>query len=233
MLRSIPLLFLCASLVSVCCAVADTSTPPALAETPIAPGIAKVDPLTLDAEFDFWHDIPAKTSDGLVNVVVEIPSGTNEKWEVKSDGNMVWDKKNGIPRVVPYIGYVGNYGSVPRTEQADGDPIDLIALSPAFPRGSVVPVRVIGVIVVNDDGAQDDKLFGVVPGMPMGDVKTLEEMNEKFRGVLEILKIFFSYYKGPDGGGMALEGVGDEVMAMKLVDESIARYSTKRSVPAN
>jgi len=128
---------------------------------------------------------------------------------------------------VKYLPYPGNYGEIPRTKQVDGDPLDVIVLAPAYARGSVVPVRIVGVIVIKDDGEQDDKLFAVAPGTPMGDVQSLKEMNDRFRGALEILKIFFSYYKGSDGGGMVFEGVGDETMAMKAVDEAKARYDAE------
>jgi inorganic pyrophosphatase len=207
-----------------------TTTP---AETPLAEGVTYADPLTLDGPIDFLRDIPAKNPDGTVNIVVEIPSGTNQKWEVKNNGKMEWDKKNGKPRIVAYMCYPGNYGSIPSTQQLDGDPLDLIALGPAFPRASIVPVRIIGVIVIKDDGEQDDKLFGVVPGTPLGDVTSLKELNERFRGALEILKIFFSYYKGPDGGGMVFEGVGDEKSAMKAVDQATAMYEAKNARAGN
>jgi inorganic pyrophosphatase len=43
--------------------------------------------------------------------------------------------------VVSFLGYPGNYGSIPRTKEADGDPLDIIAVGPAVARGSVFPAK--------------------------------------------------------------------------------------------
>ena len=72
--------------------------------------------------------------------IVEIPAGACEKWEVKLDGVMRWDMKDGKPRHVKYLGYPCNYGMVPRTMLGkelggDGDPLDVLMLGPAVPRG--------------------------------------------------------------------------------------------------
>ncbi len=64
----------------------------------------------------FIADFPARSESGAVNVVIEIPAGTDAKWEVtKPDGTLAWQIKDGKPRVVQYLGYPGNYGMVPRT----------------------------------------------------------------------------------------------------------------------
>ena len=64
----------------------------------------------------FLDGIEPINIDGTINVVVEIPAGTIEKWEVsKSDGSIIWDFLDGNPRSINYIGFVGNYGMVPRT----------------------------------------------------------------------------------------------------------------------
>ncbi len=206
-------------------AFADTESAAIPPDPPLAEGVTNADAFSLDAPLNFLDGIPAKNADGTANLVVEIPAGTNAKWEVKQDGKMYWDKKDGVVRTVNYIGYIGNYGAIPRTKQADGDPIDLIALSPAFARGAVVPVRIIGVALFKDDGEQDDKLLGVVPGTPLGNVKTFAELNERFPGVAEIVQTFFSYYKGPDGGGMVFEGFRDEVAATELLEGAATDYN--------
>lgn len=99
------------------------------------------------------EDHPARTPDGGMHVVVEIPAGTNEKWEVDPNGQLVWEQKNGQPRVVHYLPYPANYGMVPRTLQdertgGDGDPLDVLVLGPALDRGLLVATRAIGVIRV-------------------------------------------------------------------------------------
>ena len=59
--------------------------------------------------------VPVNQS-GDINVVVEIPTGSTEKWEVtKPDGELKWEFKDGKPRIVKYLGYPGNYGMIPQT----------------------------------------------------------------------------------------------------------------------
>lgn len=148
--------------VALCASAEEIAVPKPIA-TPLAPALSNVDDTTIASPINFLDGIPALNADGTANLVVEIPSGTNEKWEVKPDGVMHWDMKDDKPRIVQYLSYVGNYGEIPRTRQVDGDPIDLIALAPAYPRGSVVPTRIIGALKLTDKGETDDKLIGVRP----------------------------------------------------------------------
>src|SRR3989344_6149065 len=82
--------------------------------------------------------------DNDINVVVEIPSGTVDKWEVdKADGQVKWEMVDNKPRVVDYIGYPGNYGMIPQTILpkklgGDGDPLDVLVLGPPVERGTVI-----------------------------------------------------------------------------------------------
>ena len=100
----------------------------------IAPDLKYLDPYTLAGPKHLLEDYPSWVAEGKINVVVEIPAGRTEKWEVrKPDGALVWEFKKGKPRVVKFIGEPGNYGMVPRTllpekMGGDGDPLDVIAL---------------------------------------------------------------------------------------------------------
>ena len=58
----------------------------------------------------------AKTTEGSVNAVIEIPSGTRQKWEInKKTGVLEWEQVAGKGRIVEYLGYPGNYGFIPKT----------------------------------------------------------------------------------------------------------------------
>src|SRR5262245_23340847 len=168
---------------------------------PLAEGLSYADNLTLRSPKNFLLDYPARAEGGLVNAVVEIPAGACEKWEVKSDGVMHWDMKDGKPRHVKYLGYPCNYGMVPHTLLGkelggDGDPLDMLVLGPALPRGTVVPVRVIGVIHLVDAGAKDDKLIAVRPDTALGAVTTVSELDQQIPGITAILETWFENYKG-------------------------------------
>ncbi|MGR5184399.1 hypothetical protein ACPV3S_02610 [Photobacterium damselae] len=66
--------------------------------------VYKTDSYTIQANRDYLADIPAKNSNGSVNAIIEIPTGSNQKWEVsKQDSSTLhWEFKNGQPRIVKY-----------------------------------------------------------------------------------------------------------------------------------
>ena len=97
-------------------------------------------------DIDYANDIDPISSSGNVNVVIEIPSGTHNKFEVsKETGQIVQDVENGLPRKIKYIGYPGNYGMIPRTllpinDGGDGDPLDVIVLGEQLQKRSIVEI---------------------------------------------------------------------------------------------
>lgn len=167
----------------------------------------------------------------MIHAVIEIPAGTNAKWEVeKSGGQLRWEFKNGKPRVVQYLPYPGNYGMIPQTILprelgGDGDPLDVIVLGPALGRGAVIPVRVIGVLKLLDGGEQDDKLVAVSLDGPLRDVETLAELDARFQGVRLILETWFGHYKGP--GEMEVRGWGDAERADQILTDAERAYSLR------
>jgi len=170
---------------------------------PLAEGCTFADNLTLNAPKNFLRGYPARVQSGRVNAVVEIPCGACEKWEVKQDGVMHWDMKDGKPRHVKYLGYPCNYGMVPGTRLGkelggDGDPLDVLVLGPALPRGTVTPVQVLGVIRLVDAGEKDDKLVAVPVDSPLAKATSLAELDELFPGITAILETWFENYKGKD-----------------------------------
>ncbi|MDF1535113.1 MAG: inorganic diphosphatase [bacterium] len=195
----------------------------------VAPGVKVVDAYTLKAPNNLYNGFNPVESDGSVNVVIEIPAGTNAKWEVsRQDGSIKWEFKNGKPRIVNYLGYPGNYGSVSRTLLpkelgGDGDPLDIIVVGPALPRGAVVKCRLIGILRLLEDGEQDDKLVAVPLDGPLSDVNDIEALQTKYPGITNILEIWFTSYKGP-GSGIEAKGFGNAAAARKVLDATVRAY---------
>lgn len=198
-------------------------------DAPLAPGLVAVDAYTLKADKNLLTDYPPTNPDGTINVVVEIPTGTTAKWEVdKASGELRWEFKKGKPRVVEYLGYPGNYGMLPRTllaKQAggDGDPLDVIVLGPAVPRGAVVKARVIGVLKLLDGGEQDDKILAVLHGDPLAEARSVKELDEKFSGVSRIVETWFESYKGP--GELEAQGFAGPEAGMEVVESAAAAFA--------
>ena len=190
--------------------------------------LTKKDPYLLIGEKNFLTGYEPIYSDGDINVVIEIPTGTVDKWEVnKETGNMNWEFRNGEPRKVKYLGYPGNYGMIPKTILpkklgGDGDPLDVIVLGPPVNRGSVVKAKLIGVLKLLDNGEQDDKLIAVMTKTPFYNANSLNELDQQFNGVTRILETFFSNYKGP--GQMKSLGLADEKEAKKVLNYAIEEY---------
>jgi inorganic pyrophosphatase len=162
------------------------------------------------SHIDFYRDFPAvNRGDGTLNAVIEIPAGTNAKWETDPvTGTLAWEFKNGAPRIIKYLGYVGNYGMIPRTVGGDGDPLDVLVIGGPLLRGSVVKAKLIGALKVLDGGDPDDKLVAVLPGSPLysDSINTLKDLDREFDGITDIIKTWFLNYKG--SGEMVLDGDG-------------------------
>ena len=181
---------------------------------------------------DFLRDIPAYTQDGLVNIVVEIPAGSNQKWEVdKQTGFLEWERINDDSlRVVRYLPYPANYGMIPRTwlpeaEGGDNDPLDVFLLGERVERGSIIPARIIGIIRLLDRGEQDDKLIAVPADDWHYGIYTLEQLNAQFPGVIDILVSWLTNYKGE--GVVEFQGVDNEVAAYKILRTSIKAFESR------
>lgn len=185
---------------------------------------------SLKSEKNLVTVMPAKNIDGSINVLVEIPSGTNGKWEVnKETGNLDWEFKKGAPRVVQYLPYPSNYGMIPQTLSpeeigGDGDPLDVLLLGEAVPRGAYVKGKLIGVMYMKDHGETDDKLLAVAEGSPFENVNSVSELAEQFPGTLTILQTWFVNYKGI-GEDIKVNGFAGKAEADKVLNNAIDGYN--------
>jgi inorganic pyrophosphatase len=177
----------------------------------------------LHRNLNFYRDFAAQNADGTVNSVIEIPAGTNEKFEVGEDtGRMCWEIKDGVPRVIKYLGYPANYGMVPRTLGGDGDSLDVLTLGKFQRRGAVVKAKVIGVLRLLDGGDVDDKLIAVLPGTDFYAYDNLSQLEAQYAGISTILATWFENYKGP--GELQALGFGDAAEAQQVLDAAKAAY---------
>lgn len=178
-------------------------------------------------------EIPPRDTDGAVHVVIEIAAGSLEKWEVnKQSGQLVPDSLNGQPRKVNYLPYPANYGMIPQTllpknAGGDGDPLDVILLGAAVPRGELVKARVIGVLKLLDGGEQDDKLIAVPVGRSSSweKLRSLEELQEAYPGVTQIIELWFTHYKGK--GKMKSLGYQEAAFGQQILEAAIKAYQEK------
>ena len=202
--------------------------------TPHAAAMTPTDDFTIVGTEELMG-LTALNEDGTVRAIIEIPTGTSAKWEVsKDDPNAVyWELRDGAPRVIDYLAYPGNYGSIPGTALpkelgGDGDPLDVIVLGQSVPRGEVVDVRVIGVLKMLDGGEQDDKLVAVLTeDSPFAHIESMAQLDTEYPGVSDIIDLWFANYKGPDGG---MEGLGfeDAATARAVLEAAAANFEAER-----
>lgn len=193
----------------------------------------QTDPFTLEGDEDLTALAPMSGAGDTITAIVEIPAGTSAKWEIDPEDpqSLYWEYEEGAPRIVQYLGYPGNYGSIPGTALpedlgGDGDPLDVIVLGQAAPRGARLDIRLIGVLKMTDEGQQDDKLLGVMTeNTPFAEVESLAALDESFPGASEIVATWFTNYKGPDGG-MENQGYADAEEARAIFDQAVRNYES-------
>ncbi|GJM07385.1 MAG: inorganic pyrophosphatase [marine bacterium B5-7] len=136
---------------------------------------------------------PGSEAPDLVNVIIEIPThGAPVKYEVdKASGAMVVDRFLSTAMYYPC-----NYGYVPQTLSNDGDPCDVLVVTPSpLLTGSVIEVRPVGMLNMTDESGEDAKILAVPKDSlcrHYRHVKTLEDLPAI---LLEQIEHFFTHYK--------------------------------------
>ena len=153
---------------------------------------------------------PAFRQDGSVNVVVETPRGSQAKFKYDPETGAIM-----LSRPLPAgVVYPYDWGYIPSTRAADGDPIDVMVLwdGTSFP-GVVLPSRLIGVLRVEQAGTQpgrrerNDRLFALPIKAPRSaHVQTIFDLPERVR--LEIEQFFQTVvaFEGKDLRLLGFEG---------------------------
>jgi inorganic pyrophosphatase len=178
-----------------------------------------------------YQQIVPINADETVNMVIEIPAGSTAKYEMNKVSYVLeMDSLDNQPRFIDYLGYPGNYGMIPNTilpknMGGDGDPLDVLLLGPAQKRGSVIKVKVIGVLHLLDNGEKDDKLIAIDPNSPWKKVDNLNELDIYYPGTKTIIATFFQNYKGI--GQMELQAWSGKTKALQFLQESTLTPITK------
>lgn len=157
-----------------------------------------------------------------LNAVIEIPYGSNIKYELDKESGAIM-----VDRVMySAMFYPANYGFIPNTLADDGDPIDVLVLN-EYPiqAGAVIPCRLIGVLLMEDESGMDEKLLAVPVSKidpRYDDIKTLNDLP---KASLDKIKNFFETYKmlEPNKWVKVKEFTGIE-KASEILENSIKNY---------
>ena len=169
---------------------------------------------------NIWHDIaPSRIAPEDFIAVVEIQKGSKKKYEL--------DKETGLLRVdrVLYsaVYYPANYGFVPRTYCADGDPIDVLVLcSEELDPLTLVRCYPIGYISMLDGGRNDEKIIAIPFSDPtFNQYRDLEDLPAH---IFNEMAHFFTVYKALEGKEAVAGDVNDRAAAVEVIRASLDHY---------
>lgn len=158
------------------------------------------------------------------NVIIEIPAHSEPvKYEVdKASGTLMVDRfMTGTMR------YPCDYGYIPNTLGEDGDPVDVLVISP-YPllSGCIIRVRPIGLLKMTDEAGKDSKILAVPIDKLTKIYKNIQKPGDLFPLLLEQISHFFEHYKDlEEGKWVKVEGWEDTEAARKEIISGIERYN--------
>jgi inorganic pyrophosphatase len=167
-----------------------------------------------------WHDVKINfDAEKLLNCLIEIPMGSKIKYEIdKESGLLIVDRI-----LYSSVHYPCNYGLIPQTFCDDGDPLDILVIGqlPVNPM-SLMRVRPIGVFRMIDQQKADDKIISVhVHDPEYNHIKSLKELPDH---KIKEIRHFFESYKALENKDVAINSVGDEHEAEKVIRSAIELY---------
>jgi inorganic pyrophosphatase len=92
--------------------------------------------------------------------------------------------------------YPANYGFIPNTLGGDGDPLDVLVISPfSVQAGAVIPSKVIGILIMEDEGGMDEKVIAVPASSISKEYEKVNEIEDLPALLVNQIKHFFERYK--------------------------------------
>jgi inorganic pyrophosphatase len=165
-----------------------------------------------------------------INVIIEIPAHSDPvKYEV--------DKETGAMFVDRFMGtamhYPCNYGYVPHTLSEDGDPVDVLVVTPVpLISGSVIRCRPVGILLMTDESGRDGKVLAVPVDKLCTLYRRVQGTNDLPDMLINQIAHFFEHYKDLEKGKwVKIEGWGDADAARAEILNSVQRYKDTPEKP--
>ncbi len=169
------------------------------------------------------HEItPGKDAPSVINVIVEIPKGSKNKYELdKETGLITLDRAMHTSQDYPF-----DYGFMPQSHWLDGDPLDVVILT-TYPlaSGVLAKVRPVAIMHMVDDGDSDAKVIGVPYHDPRWDhVVDLHDINKH---TIKEIEHFFLTYKKLQHKEVTIDGIEGKDAAIAAIIKSQELYKEK------
>lgn len=167
--------------------------------------------------------LPGSKTPDEFNVIIEIPMNADPvKYEV--------DKESGAIFVDRFMStamhYPTNYGYIPQTIAGDGDPVDVLVITPVpLVSGSVVRCRALGMLQMQDEAGEDAKLLAVPVNKLLSIYSQLQKPEDLPAGQLKMIAHFFEHYKDlEEGKWVKVQGWAGPEAARKEITDGLANY---------
>jgi inorganic pyrophosphatase len=168
---------------------------------------------------------PGKKAPDEVNVLIEIPMGSNIKYEYDEEEDVVK-----VDRVLyTSMMYPFNYGFVPGTLEEDGDPIDVLVITsyPIMP-GTAIEARPVGILYMRDEEGEDAKIIAVPKDKIDPSYSNIRDIIDLPEAVKNKIVHFFEHYKELEPGKwVKVSGWGSTNEAKARINAAIKRASGK------
>jgi inorganic pyrophosphatase len=165
------------------------------------------------------------------NVIIEIPmQGDPVKYEVDKDSGAIFvDRFMGTA-----MQYPTNYGYIPHTLSEDGDPVDVLVLTPVpLLPGVVVRCRPLGMLKMTDEAGPDAKLLAVPVEKVCGLYNHLKTYEDVSAWRLSMISHFFEHYKDLDKGKwVKIDGWTGIEDARQEILSGVDRFNNAKIKPA-
>lgn len=166
------------------------------------------------------HVGPGKNAPEEVNVVVEIPANTGPvKYEVDKDTGAVFVDRF----MATAMFYPCNYGYVPDSLAEDGDPLDVMVVTPhPLIAGTVITCRAVGVLEMEDEAGDDAKIVAVPISKVARIYDKVQTPADLPEGLVHTIEHFFAHYKDlEEGKWVKILGWGDAKEAADMIAKGI------------
>ena len=165
------------------------------------------------------------------NVIIEITAHSDPvKYEVDKDSGAIF-----VDRFMSTaMHYPCNYGYIPHTIAGDGDPVDVLVISPfPLPPGVVVRCRPLGQLAMTDEGGEDAKLLAVPVDKLTPLYKNFKTHEDAPQLLRDQISHFFEHYKDLEPGKwVKVNGWEGIDAAKKEITEGVKRYAEAKDKPA-
>jgi inorganic pyrophosphatase len=169
--------------------------------------------------------IPGKDVPNDVNVVIEIPACSQPvKYEVdKESGELFVDRF-----MTTAMFYPCNYGYIPNTLSEDGDPVDVLVMTPVpLVSGCVIRCRPIGMLNMTDEAGVDAKILAVPHEKICKAYSDIHSYKDVSESLTKSIEHFFEHYKDLEKGKwVKVSGWADADAAKAEVEAGVKRYQS-------